>query len=49
VSAILRKLGVRSRGEATRAAQRLGIVAEDGGRDLPNMGDPPVSAPPAGP
>jgi DNA-binding CsgD family transcriptional regulator/tetratricopeptide (TPR) repeat protein len=49
VSAILRKLGVRSRGEATRAAERLGIVAEDGERDPPNMGNPPVSVPPGGP
>jgi DNA-binding CsgD family transcriptional regulator len=48
VSAILRKLEVRSRAEAARAAQRLGIVSEDGDLDAANMGNAPVSPPPAG-
>jgi DNA-binding NarL/FixJ family response regulator len=29
VSAILRKLGVRTRGEASAAAQRIGIAGQD--------------------
>jgi DNA-binding NarL/FixJ family response regulator len=29
VSAVLRKLGVRSRGEAAAAARRLGLLAQD--------------------
>ena len=33
VSAILRKLGVRSRGEAGAAARRLGLVGSASGQD----------------
>jgi DNA-binding CsgD family transcriptional regulator/tetratricopeptide (TPR) repeat protein len=49
VSAILRKLDVRSRVDAARAAHRLGIVAQDGELPAANMGNAPVSAPPDGP
>jgi hypothetical protein len=48
VSAILRKLNVRSRADAARAAERLGIVSEDGEPDGANMGNAPVSPPSAG-
>jgi DNA-binding CsgD family transcriptional regulator/tetratricopeptide (TPR) repeat protein len=48
VSAILRKLGVRSRGQAARAAQRLGIVREHGESGPANMGNAPVSPPSPG-
>ena len=48
VSAVLRKLGVRSRVEAAAAAGRLGVGAEDGEPGAPNMGNAPVSPPPAG-
>jgi ATP/maltotriose-dependent transcriptional regulator MalT len=48
VSAILRKLDVSSRGRAAGAAERLGIVLEDGERRAVNMGNPPVSPPSAG-
>ena len=47
VSAVLRKLGVRSRVEAATAAGRLGVGAEDGELGAPNMGNAPVSPPPA--
>jgi DNA-binding CsgD family transcriptional regulator len=49
VSAILRKLNVRSRVDAARAARRLGVLAEDGESDPANMGNAPVSPPPARP
>jgi DNA-binding CsgD family transcriptional regulator/tetratricopeptide (TPR) repeat protein len=48
VSAILRKLDVSSRGRAAGAAERLGIVLEDGEHGAANMGNPPVSPPSAG-
>ena len=43
VSAILRKLGVASRLDAARAAERLGIVPKHGDRGASNMGNAPVS------
>jgi DNA-binding CsgD family transcriptional regulator/tetratricopeptide (TPR) repeat protein len=48
VSAILRKLDVSSRLDAARAAMRLGIVPKDGDPNPGNMGNAPVSPPPAG-
>jgi DNA-binding CsgD family transcriptional regulator/tetratricopeptide (TPR) repeat protein len=47
VSAILRKLDVSSRGRAAGAAERLGIVLEDGEHGAAKMGNPPVSPPSA--
>ena len=36
ISAILAKLGVRSRAEAAREAARLGLIDQSGGSDAPN-------------